>query len=125
MTLRTAHAAAILAALRAADLRAYDEIPENRRYPYVAFGPLDEIPVGDDCSDGSETFGQLDIWSKDLSHKETSDYAAKVRQVFKDDLIIPGHTVVDQVVESIAYLIDPAKQISHGIVRYRLDTEPA
>lgn len=108
-----------------ADVRNYDEVPSNLVYPYATFGPVQVIPDDDGCVNGSETFLQIDFWSKALNRAELSAMAGAAREALRTDLVIDGHHVIDQEVSDIRYERDPARELTHAILTLRLDTEPA
>jgi hypothetical protein len=122
---------AIIAALKtrltAAGVRFYDEVPSNRSWPYVSVGPVQAIPDEDECSRGSETFVQLDVWAETNpgSREQATAFVSTIRDEFRTDLTITGHALVLQEVEDVRHERDPRPEIFHTVVTTRFLTEPA
>lgn len=60
--------------------RVYDEVPPNAAFPYVSFGPSDEISDDAECINGFEVTMQLDAWSRAVGFPECRQIADAVRQ---------------------------------------------
>lgn len=124
---------AVLNGLRTTPFKAYDEVPANAPTQYFSMGPLQVIPDEDDYdaaddlprSRGSETFLQVDAWSRDLSHGETAAMCAQARDALRGALVVSGHTVIVHELQDTLLLKDLDGQTSHGIMKFRFLTEPA
>ena len=73
---------AIVVLLKAAGIagsRIYDRVPEAPTFPYVSFGPADELSDDADCITGFEVTMQLDCWSRAVGFREVQQLADAVR----------------------------------------------
>lgn len=59
--------------------RVYDPVPGTTVFPYVSFGPRDEVTDDADCITGFEITMQLDGWSRAGGFPEISRLADAVR----------------------------------------------
>lgn len=119
--------AAFLARLRTAltgVAKAYDEVPATRTWPYVALRSFQTVPDDVGCTDVSEIFIDFDAWSQKLDHSETGAIANTVRQALRADLIVAGHAVLVQVLESVQFTGDPDPAIARAAMTLRLETQP-
>lgn len=123
----TAIRTALLGRLRGLDplIRTYVEVPSTRIYPYVAVGPIQVVPDEDACTNASESFVQLDVWSEKLDHSETAALVARIRNTLRTDLALTGHVVVDQELQDTRYTTDPAGLKAHAVMTLRIASEPA
>ncbi|MGV1870889.1 DUF3168 domain-containing protein [Agrobacterium rosae] len=90
---------AIVAALKAsADLnllvggRIHDRVPmENGKvtatFPYVSFGPVQDIPEDADCIEASELVIQLDAWSRDPGFMEGRKIAKAIKAALNEQTL--------------------------------------
>lgn len=68
--------------------RVYDRVPEGVQFPYVSFGPSDEISDDADCIDGFEVTMQLDVWSRAVGFPECRRIVDAVRKALPEDGIL-------------------------------------
>lgn len=59
--------------------RIYDAVPAGATFPYVSFGPSDELQDDADCITGFEVTMQLDCWSRAGGFVELRRLADAVR----------------------------------------------
>lgn len=59
--------------------RIYDPVPAGATFPYVSFGPSDELSDDADCITGFEVTMQLDAWSRGTGFPEVRRLADAVR----------------------------------------------
>lgn len=64
--------------------RVYDRVPMANgkivaEFPYISFGPTQEIPEDFDCIDASELFIQIDAWSRDPGFAEGRKIAKAIK----------------------------------------------
>jgi hypothetical protein len=101
---------AIVARLKAASAvsaiiggRVYDDVPseENRvantgaAFPYVSFGPADELTDDADCITGFDISIQLDCWSRSVGFPEVRRLSDAVRAALHDyDLGLTDNALV-------------------------------
>lgn len=60
--------------------RIYDAVPAQPVFPYVSFGPSDELTEDAECIDGFEISMQIDVWSRSVGFPEARQIADAVRQ---------------------------------------------
>lgn len=65
--------------------RVYDRVPEGVQFPYVSFGPSDEVSDDADCIDGFEVTMQLDVWSRAVGFPECRSIVDAVRMALPED----------------------------------------
>lgn len=76
--------------------RVYDRVPMEAgkitaEFPYISFGPTQDVPEGFDCIDASELFIQIDAWSRDPGFAE----GRKIAKAIKDGLHEQSLTLAD------------------------------
>ncbi|WP_421367019.1 DUF3168 domain-containing protein [Agrobacterium tumefaciens] len=69
--------------------RIYDRVPtENGKitamFPYISFGPTQELPEDADCIEASELIIQLDTWSRDPGSMEGRKIAKAMKAALTD-----------------------------------------
>lgn len=72
--------------------RIYDHVPMGQTgatavFPYIAFGPSQDIPADIDCLDASEILLQLDVWSRDPGFMEGRAIAKAMRRALTEDAL--------------------------------------
>lgn len=75
--------------------RIYDLVPmENGKvtatFPYVSFGPTQEIAEDADCIEASELIFQLDAWSRDPGFMEGRKIAKAIKSSLNDLTLLYG-----------------------------------
>jgi hypothetical protein len=90
---------AIVGALRAdsnlialVDSRVYDRVPVadgkiSATFPYISFGPVQDLPEGADCVDASELVIQIDVWSRDPGFREGRMVAKAVKNALDEETL--------------------------------------
>ena len=68
--------------------RIYDRVLESPTFPYVSFGPSDEVSDDADCIDGFEVTMQLDVWSRAVGFPECRRIVDAVRKALPEDGIL-------------------------------------
>lgn len=74
-----ARLAAVSAVTALIGTRVYDRVPAKPVFPYVSFGPADEISADADCIRGFDISLQIDCWSRKVGDPEVSRMADAVR----------------------------------------------
>lgn len=131
--LQVALVAALKGATDAGDA-VYDEVPSEARqieiaghlYPQITFGPGQTIPSPADCYDGSESFIQIDVWSRRSGYPEVKRIASDVRSLLMDDdlsLPLDGHRLELMEVQDTAYSRDPDGKTSRARITLRALTQ--
>lgn len=104
--------------------RIYDRVPESPTFPYVSFGPSDEISDDADCIDGFEVTMQLDVWSRAVGFPECRKIVDAVRKALPED----GITLADNALVTFNHRIsrvfrDPDGLTSHGAMTFEAFVE--
>lgn len=101
--------------------RIYDNAPADVSYPYLSFGPAQELEDEAECVDGVECFQQLDIWTQEggsqLSVKQICGVVRKVLRAGPLTLAEPYALVLIE--GDIRVMGDPDDSIAHGILSLR------
>lgn len=72
--------------------RIYDRIPTAdgkiaATFPYVSFGPVQDLPADADCIEASELVIQLDAWSQDPGFMEGRKIAKAIKRALNEQSI--------------------------------------
>ncbi len=112
------------------DDRVFDRVERNgagevtATFPYVSFGPEQELPEYADCLDASEIFLQLDAWSRDPGYREVRRIAkAVVKALDETSLPITDNALVYFEFDSRRVLRDPDGLTSHAVLTFRAGVE--
>ena len=110
---------AMVTAMTAAGVTAYDQVPPGAAFPYVTVGDCQVLPDKADCIDGSEVFPQVDVWSRTTGYPETKRIATQVLAALDDaPLAVDGyHLVLFEFVE-LRFVRDPDGITRHGILNF-------
>ncbi len=104
--------------------RVYDRVPANAEYPYISFGPEQDIPEDADCIEASEIILQIDVWSQDPGFREARRVGKAVKRALTEDAI----TLADNALVYFEYdgrrvLRDPDGNTSHVVLTFRAGVE--
>lgn len=94
------------------------------KFPFVSFGPEQEIPEDADCVDASEIYLQIDAWSRDPGYREVR----RVAKAVKDALDAANLPLADNALVYFEYdgrriLRDPDGLTSHAVLTFRAGVE--
>lgn len=64
--------------------RIFDHQPASVQFPFVSFGPVQEVPSDYDCIDAAEIIIQIDIWSRAVGKQEASKIATAIERALHD-----------------------------------------
>lgn len=69
--------------------RVYDRVPAGpngitAEFPYVSWGPEQEVPEYADCIDAAEIFVTLNVWSRAVGYAEAKKISAAIRASLHD-----------------------------------------
>ncbi|SEQ33064.1 Protein of unknown function [Faunimonas pinastri] len=105
--------------------RVYDSVPEQKSFPYVVIGEDQVNDDGDGCSDGSEIFVDVHVWSRRPGKVEAKSIGGAVRAALGGPIPMEGFaTIVGQFYRS-HYLTDPGDGLTaHGVLTFRYLVEP-
>ncbi|NVM41939.1 DUF3168 domain-containing protein [Ochrobactrum intermedium] len=104
--------------------RVYDRVPESPTFPYVSFGPSDEISDDADCIDGFEVTMQLDVWSRAAGFPECRRIVDAVRKALPEDGILLADNALVTFNHRISRVFrDPDGLTSHGAMTFEAFVE--
>ena len=104
--------------------RVYDRVPEGVQFPYVSFGPSDEISDDADCIDGFEVTMQLDVWSRAVGFPECRRIVDAVRKALPEDGILLADNALVTFSHRISRVFrDPDGLTSHGAMTFEAFVE--
>jgi len=104
--------------------RIYDRVPESPTFPYVSFGPSDEISDDADCIDGFEVTMQLDVWSRAVGFPECRRIVDAVRKALPEGGILLADNALVTFNHRISRVFrDPDGLTSHGAMTFEAFVE--
>lgn len=110
--------------------RVYDRVERDAAgevtatFPYVSFGPEQDIPEDADCIDASEIVIQIDAWSRDPGYREVRRVAkAVVSALDETSLPITDNALVYFEYDGRRILRDPDGLTSHAVLTFRAGVE--
>ncbi|KAB2706476.1 DUF3168 domain-containing protein [Brucella lupini] len=99
--------------------RVYDIVPEGAAFPYVSFGPFDELSDDAQCITGFEISIQLDVWSRSVGFPECRQVGDLVRRaVLGATIELPDNRLVSINHRQTMTMRDPDGLTSHGIINF-------
>jgi len=101
------------------DNRIYDNVPSDATFPYLSFGPTQEIEDDEQCIDGEEHVFQIDVWDRSQGRLVAAKrIAGAVKDALHDaDLTLPDpYALVFIRVRSTQAFLDQDGVTAHGIV---------
>lgn len=124
--LQVALVAAIKALGTAAGQNVFDQPPTSNPFPRVTVGEgqsVDNSVPG--CYDGTESFLQVDVWSRANGYPQVKQIASAIRDRLHDGaLTLNGHTLELLRVQSTDYSRDPDGITSRARLLVRALTQP-
>lgn len=99
--------------------RIHDGVPSSKTFPYVSFGPSQELPDDVDCISGEEHFIQVDVWSRDQARLgPCKDIVAAVKAVLHDSSlsIEDPYAIAFMRVTGARVVLDQDGITAHGII---------
>lgn len=106
--------------------RIYDGVPSNNAFPYVSFGPSQEITDDAECIDGEEHFIQIDVWARDQARMgPCKDICAAVKAALHEvTLNLPSPYALAFIrVTGTRTMLDPDGITAHGIITVQAAVE--
>lgn len=121
---------ALVAALKdlntVADDNVFDQVPTSNPFPRITVGGAEVNPVMADCYDGSESFVQIDAWSRAVGFPQVKAIAGAIRERFHQGaLTVEGHTVELMFVEQTIYERDPDGLTNRARMIVRIQSQPS
>lgn len=99
--------------------RVYDAVPPNPTFPYVSFGPSDELSDDADCITGFEISMQIDCWSRSVGFPEVRRISDAVRAALvATDLPITANALVYFNHRQTRLFRDPDGLTSHAALSF-------
>lgn len=104
----------------------FDQVPAGNPFPRVTIGSWQSIPNDADCYEGTESFVQIDVWSRAVGSPEAKGIAGAIRDRLHDgDLAASGHVIELMTVESIDFNRDADGLTSRARISLRILSQPA
>lgn len=111
--------------------RIYDHVPRDpatgkttAEFPFVSFGPEQNLPENLDCIDAEEIVIQINGWSRDPGFMEVKRIAKAVKNVLHEaELPIADNGLVYFVFDGRRILRDPDGLTSHAVLTFRAGVE--
>jgi hypothetical protein len=109
--------------------RIYDRVPagdgQNKAvFPYVSFGPVQDIPEDAECIEASELVIQIDIWSRDPGFMEGRKIAKSIKLALGDQsLVLADNALVYFEFDGRRDLRDPDGLTTHIVCTFRAGIE--
>lgn len=105
--------------------RIYDDVPEDRTFPYISFGPTDSRFEDLTCITARTETVQLDVWCRDNARlrpcKEVCD--AVKNALHLADLSLTVNALVQVRVEGMRVFMDRDGLTAHGVITVEADLE--
>ncbi len=106
--------------------RIYDRPPAVATFPYITIGEGQSISNIADCYDGTESFLDVHVWSREVGFPEAKQIADGLRDLLRQDsLTVTGHTLELFEFQSSRFLRDPDGLTNHIAMSFRALTQPA
>jgi hypothetical protein len=104
----------------------FDDVPSSNPFPRITIGPAQALPNLADCMDGTETFLQVDVWSRNTPGMvEMKTIAGQVRSILQDSTMsLDDNELQLMTVDSEQFLRDPDGLTKHAALTFRALTQP-
>lgn len=104
----------------------YDNVPQNKNYPYIVIGESTEIRFEAFGHEGKNTTWTLHVWSRFPGFKECYEILNQINKTLDKAALTPsGHTLVSCDDEGAAAVRDPDGITRHLISNYRVVVQDA
>lgn len=104
--------------------RIYDRVPEGVQFPYVSFGPSDEVSDDAECIDGFAVTMQLDVWSRAVGFPECRRITDAVRKALSvENIQLTDNALVTFNHVTTRIFRDPDGLTSHGAITFEAFVE--
>jgi hypothetical protein len=105
--------------------RVYDAVPDDRAFPYVTIGAAQTIPARAECVDGTESFVDVHIWSREVGSIEAKVIGGRVLLALHDaSLELEGHRLIAIRFTGSRVFRDPDGITTHGVYSFRVLSQP-
>lgn len=104
--------------------RIYDRVPASVAFPYVSFGPEQELPEHAEGIEGGDIILQIDVWSQSAGRSEAKAVASAVRAALDDaELDLGDNALVCISYEDRRVLTDPDGLTTHIAMTFQATVE--
>lgn len=104
--------------------RVYDNVPENKLFPYISFGPHEVIEDDADGVDCGEHTLQLDVWTNTIGVVEAKKIISAARKALhRNNTEMTVNAIVTLEVSAIRVFPDPTPPITHGVITITANIE--
>jgi hypothetical protein len=105
----------------------YDRVDTSNggpAFPYLSWGPEQDLPVEADCIALAEISIQLDVWSRAVGYPECKTICDLVkRRLHNRNFTFVDNAFVQIHVEMLRYMRDPDGLTSHGVMTLKATVE--
>lgn len=101
--------------------RVYDQPPPepSRVFPYISYGPDQQLAANAECLLSYEVSVQIDVWSQEVGYVEARQIAEEVRAALHDAVITLSVNALLMIEhQSTRTLRDPDGKTSHAVVEF-------
>lgn len=104
--------------------RVYDAVPASPTFPYVSFGPSDELADNAECIHADEVTFQIDAWSRAVGFPEVRQVGAAVRDALHEhEFNLTANAFVSFEHRTTRVFRDPDGITSHAAIEFRAIVE--
>ena len=105
--------------------KVYDLVPRQTKPPYITIGITEVTDWSTTTEEGREHLLTLHSWTVNQGRKQADEIETTIISVIKAaSLLMPDHLLVNLAYEQSEIRRDPDGETLHGIIRYRVVTEP-
>lgn len=103
----------------------YDLTPRRTKPPYITIGMTQERDWSTSTEEGSEHIVTLHSWTENRGRKQADELQEAIKSVIANAAFtMPTHQLINLSYEFSEIRRDPDGEILHGLIRYRIITEP-
>lgn len=103
----------------------YDLVPRTSKRPYVTIGISQEYDWSTSTEAGSRHIVTLHCWTDNQGRRQADRIIQAIRAIIEQtEFALTNHYLINQQFEFSDIRRDPDGQSIHGIIRYRMVTEP-
>lgn len=99
--------------------RVYDNVKPDATFPYVSWGPEQDIADDADCITGFQISIQIDAWSRKLGYGESKNVAEQVRLALHNyELPLTDNALVSLEHDRTQFIRDPDGTTNHAVIEF-------
>ncbi len=103
----------------------YDFVPRHTKPPYITIGITQEFDWSTSTEEGREHIITLHTWTLNQGRREADEIQQTIEGIMAAaSLTMTNHLMVNLAFEFSEIRRDPDGETLHGILRYRVTTEP-